>query len=376
MSVMTASGFPNRPQKPCDIDLLIVCPQNVDSQAKASNESMDRASLIVLEADQAVEFVPLWQNGQIRKHDLLVGIVTRRMPQLGGVFVNIGASHDGLLRLSPSDPIPSEGSRVMVSVTREGQAGKGPVLSTHVTIPSCYAVLRPGQNPLRRSVLSSYDPDEAERLFQEDLSCLSVRFAELVNAAESGPAPRRLLATGDPLIVLLNAYLNRVRSIQTEGIERYHRVEQLLQETAPSLLPILRIHPSHRTYDLAAVHRQGDLGREVCQRQVRLHCGGTLFFDKTEALHVIDVNSGAAVGLDKNELAERVNREAIREIARQLRLRNLTGMIVIDLIHQKDPSMREPLAQLLRDELTGDRGRSTVYGFSALSLLELIRTAP
>jgi ribonuclease G len=75
-------------------------------------------------------------------------------------------------------------------------------------------------------------------------------------------------------------------------------------------------------------------------------------------------------------LAGRVNREAIVEIARQLRLRNLTGMIVVALIHVKDETEREVMVDLMRASLVGDRGKSTVYGFSALSLLEMIRTAP
>lgn len=349
----------------------------------------DRASIIVLEAGQAVEFVPDWKKGQLHKFDTVLGVVSRHVAHLGGVFVRVGTGHDGLLRLAPDEPVPSVGSRVIVTVTRESHsasqtggspddpatADKGPILSRKLSLASRYAVLRPGQWPLRRTILKTLPPLEAERLFAADLEQLQARYDRLLQEAATGPAPRILAAAGDPLLVLAHAYADRLRSIQVEGVDRYRRVEQLLREAAPDLLPRLKLHPPHFTYSLATVHRVGDLARQVRSRQVRLPCGGTLVFDRTEALHVIDVNSGACHGPSPEALADRVNREAVREIARQLRLRNLSGMIVVDLIHQKDPAQREVHAASLREATARDRGAVTVYGYTALRLLELIRKA-
>jgi len=362
----------SRPSFERDIDILVVRPQ----PAGPSDNPPDRSSLIVLEADKAVEFVPRWPTGTLHRHDLVLGVVTRRMPQLGGVFVDVGSGHDGLLRLAPDEPSPSEGSRILTTVMREVQPGKGPVLTRQVSIPSRYAVLRPGQHPLRRSLLKQFDPETAQSLFLEDLAELERLFARLSGESQTGPAPRLILAAGDPLLMLARAWPHRIRSIQVEDAERYGTVERLIRDCAPDLMPCLRLHPAHRTHDLASVHRMSDIGLSVKARTIRLDCGGTLIFDRTEALHVIDVNSGQAQGSGKADLADTVNREAILEIARHLRLRNLTGMILVDLIHEKDPERQALYMALMRDALAGDRGKTTVYGFSSLLLLEMIRTAP
>ena len=362
----------SRPSFARDIDILVVRPQ----PAGSTDDPSDRSSIIVLEAGKAVEFVPVWPTGSLHSHDLVLGVVTRRMPQLDGVFVDVGSGHDGLLRLAPGESAPSEGSRILVTVMRPVQPGKGPVLTRQVTIPSRYAVLRPGQHPLRRSLLKQFDPETARTLFQEDLTGLERLFARLSAESQAGPAPRLVLTAGDPLLMLARAWPHRIRSIQVEDAERFGIVERLVQDHAPDLTPLLRLHPAHRTHDLAAVHRVGDIGMAVKARTIRLKCGGTLVFDRTEALHVIDVNSGPAQGRGKKDLADTVNREAILEIARHLRLRNLTGMILVDLIHEKDKERQTLYAALMRDALAGDRGKATVYGFSALSLLEMIRTAP
>lgn len=360
------------PDEQKDIDILVVRPQIAGSP----DNPPDRSSLIVLESGKPVEFVSSWPSGTLHRHDLVLGVVTRRMPQLGGVFVDVGSGHDGLLRLETGEKAPSEGSRILTAVMREVQPGKGPVLTRQLSIPSRYAVLRPGQHPLRRSLLKQFDPDTARSLFQEDLAELERLYARLSGEAQTGPAPRLILAAGDPLLMLARAWPHRIRSIQVEDAERYRTVERLVRDHAPDLMPYLHLHPAHRTYDLAAVHRLSDIGSFVKARTIRLDCGGTLVFDRTEALHVIDVNSGPAPGRGKSDLADTVNREAIREIARHLRLRNLTGMILVDLIHEKDKERQAIYESLMRDALAGDRGKTTVYGFSSLSLLEMIRTAP
>lgn len=362
----------NAPDEQKNIDILVVRPQTGGSPVNPP----DRSSLIVLEAEKPVEFVPIWPSGTLHRHDLVLGVVTHRMPQLGGVFVDVGSGHDGLLRLETGEKAPSEGSRILTTVMREVQPGKGPVLTRQLSIPSRYAVLRPGQHPLRRSLLKRFDPETARLLYQEDLVELERLFTRLTNEIQTGPAPRLILAAGDPLLMLARAWPHRIRSIQVEDSERHEAVERLLRDHAPDLMPYLRLHPAHRTYDLAAAHRLSDIGSVVKARIIRLPCDGTLVFDRTEALHVIDVNSGPAQGRGKSDLADTVNREAILEIARHLRLRNLTGMILVDLIHEKDKERQALYESLMREALAGDRGKTTVYGFSALSLLEMIRTAP
>ncbi len=373
------AGVDKRQDRSRELDILVMMaqPTGLDEQNLAHDiEDATESSLVVLEDGRPVEFLPRWRPSRIHRHDVVLGVVTRPMPGLDGAFVAVGTGHDGLLRLAKGEPMPKAGTRLMVRILRDERPGKGPVLSTSLAYPSRYAVLRPGLRPLRRSLVRTLPEHEAEMLFQKDLERLDALHGRLQQEAVSGPAPRRLFAAGDPLLVYLTAWPDRIRSIQVEGPRRFTAVEDLLREQAPDLLPVLRLHPPHSTYDLAAVHRVSDLGRQIAKRTVPLPGGGSLVFDRTEALWVIDVNSQSATGKDKRELAKRVNQEAVREIARQLRLRNLAGMIVVDLIRTDDPEERESLVSLLRTCLSGDRGKTDVYGFGALSLLEMIRTAP
>ncbi|NLC84761.1 MAG: hypothetical protein GX749_06785 [Ruminococcaceae bacterium] len=351
------------------IDLLVI----------TSSDNEAKANIIVLEDGQAVEYVPDWQNADLYKHDLLLGVVTRHVPHLGGVFVDIGLDHDGLLHLKNEDPVPSIGSRVIITIKRVaehfGLADKGPILSSIIVLAGRYAVYRPEQKPLRRSLLAELPPTEAESLFTQDLEQLEKRFVQIVISADSGPAPRRLAAFGDPLLVRLQAFATRLKSIQVEGIDSYIRVEQLLRAETPDLLPLLKLHPQHLEQGLAELHGLPDMARAVSERVVSLPCGGSLTFDRTEAMHVIDVNSGSCRESSPTALADRVNSEAVKEIARQLRFRNLSGMIIIDLIHQKNIEKQEMFAEQLQEAVSHDRGKVTVYGFTALQLLEVIRQA-
>ncbi len=349
------------------IDLLVIAaPEN------------DRTGIVVLEDRQAVEFVADWRESDLNRHDLLLGVVRRQVPHLGGVFVDIGQDHDGLLRLAAAEPVPAVGSRIMVTLTRDSEPAllaKGPVLSTGMALAGRYAVYRPDLKPLRRSLLRELPPAEADKLFEYELSELEKSYKLLLKAAENGTAPRRLRAFGDPLLVRLQAFATRLDSIKVEGVDAYTRVEQLLLAEAPDLLPLLRLHPPHLEQGLAELCSLPDLAKEAVKRIVPLPCGGTLTFDRTEALHVIDVNSGSCREASPAALATRVNREAVAEIARQLRLRNLNGMVIIDLIHLKDKTKQVEFAEQLQRAADSDRGKVTVYGFTALQLLEVIRKA-
>ena len=179
--------FPgDSPESKRNLDILVVRPMLTDSQqmtpADKDAETFD-GSLIVLEDGRAVEFLANWQPDRIRRHDLLLGIVTRPMPQLEGAFVAVGTGHDGLLRLEKGAGPLKVGSRVMVRVLREQTPGKGPVLSMNLSIPSRYAVFRSGQKPLRRSLTKTLTPSEADRLFQDDLEQLTKLYQRQIGRA-------------------------------------------------------------------------------------------------------------------------------------------------------------------------------------------------
>ena len=116
--------------------------------------------------------------------------------------------------------------------------------------------------------------------------------------------------------------------------------------------------------------------KKMSERKIWLKCGGFITIDKTEALTAIDVNSGKFTGkknFDKENTIVKVNKEATVELAKQLRLRNISGIIVVDYIDMEDEKDRQEIIDLLTEELKKDRSKTQVVGFSKLNLLEMTR---
>jgi ribonuclease G len=143
----------------------------------------------------------------------------------------------------------------------------------------------------------------------------------------------------------------------------------------PEFLPRLHFHRTQGDFGLADVLGFAALEEQLQQRRVRLEQGGSIILDPCEALTVIDVNSGHDTrGHDGRALRLRTNLQAACEIARQLRLRNIGGMVVIDFLRMKSPEDRQQVDVCLRALLDRDRASCKVHGFTAMGLFELMRT--
>jgi len=144
----------------------------------------------------------------------------------------------------------------------------------------------------------------------------------------------------------------------------------------PPYLPLMSLFVPSRGYGLAAVLGLTDLPDILIRRKVWLDSGGFLVIDRTEAMTVIDVNSGKDVrGRENQSLRQRTNQQAAAEIARQLRLRNLGGIIVIDFVDMEDDSLRAEILDTMQQAMSRDRARHRLVGFTKLGLLEMTRTA-
>ena len=165
-----------------------------------------------------------------------------------------------------------------------------------------------------------------------------------------------------------------LRSIQCKDVDVFSRLDTLLTERWPALRPKLILRPD--AFDLQAAFRLGSLAQDVSKRVVRLKNGGGLVFDQTEALLVIDVNTQQAQASDPETLRSKTNELAACEIARQLRLRNCEGVVVIDFIRMKREEDRDELVRTFLAELKHDRGKITMGGMTRLGLFELVRKVP
>ena len=179
------------------------------------------------------------------------------------------------------------------------------------------------------------------------------------------------------MITALSSFVSpSLRRIRVEGNDLFQDVYQEMKQLMPSFLPLLELYVPTSDYGLAAVLSLGDLPESLLRRKVWLENGGYIVIDRTEAMTIIDVNSGKDTRIkDTGGLRLRTNLLAAREIARQLRLRNLGGIVIIDFINLAGDEDKAAVQSALQEALEADRASSRLLGFTALGLFEMTRTA-
>ncbi len=352
--------------------------------------------------------------------NVYIGKVSRVLPGMQAAFIDIGLEKAAFLHASDivkREDYPPEinaekqrsvpdirelirdGQFIMVQVVKDPIGTKGARLTTDVTIPSRYLVFMPDAT---HSGVSQRIDDEAERF----------RLKELVKneGDESGGFIVRTAAegAGDDEILQDVKFLKKlwskikkkkkgvrkscvihedltlafrvIRDFVGSDLERikidskltYEQLKNFTEECVPELSALLEYYPGERPiFDLFDV--ENEIQRAL-QRKVCLKSGGYLIIDQTEALTTIDINTGAFVGhRNLEETIFNTNIEATQAIARQLRLRNLGGIIIIDFIDMKSEEHQHRVTHSLESALAKDRTKTNVHGFSALGLVEMTR---
>lgn len=322
-----------------------------------------------------------------------LGRVTRVEPSLNGAFVTLEGAEDGFLRRSKG---LHEGQAVIVQVTREPAGHKGPTLTDRPSIVGRFLALTPGRddvtfarglgNGRRRAQLETL----AARLLsiagcgfairaaaaQADDDFLSAEarrlrgdWAAIQQAAEAEKAPACLRAAPGLIETVLRDRQGNV--VLIDDPVGYRRAEALVQDRLPDWRGLLERHnertPLFETYGIAE-----DVDA-VCERSVSLPDGLRLTFDPVEALTAIDVDSGAGGRRTADDAILRANRTALTEVARQIRLRNLSGLIVVDFLNMRRKTVRSEFLQAARRAFRDDPVQVDVLGLTAAGLLELTR---
>ncbi len=353
------------------------------------------------------------------------GRVQRVMPGMQAVFVGIGLERAAFLHASDivrppveedveipgSVHVPSiselvhEGQEIVVQVVKDPISTKGARLSTHLSIPSRYLVLLPYARTLG---ISARIDDEVERQRLRDTlapllgddSAQAPRLGYIVRTNAEGQSAESLAfdvtylgkvwrvvqeniaraKAGDRVYEELSLPLRSLRDMLNEDIEKV-RVDSLETHAAvvkfvhkfmPSLDDRIEHYDGERPiFDLYGVE---DEMQRALKKQVPLKSGGYLIVDQTEAMTTIDVNTGAYLGSrNLEETVYRTNLEAAQAAARQLRLRNLGGIVIIDFIDMVDEEHKRQVLRTLNKGLARDHAKTTVYPISALGLVEMTR---
>jgi ribonuclease E len=351
-----------------------------------------------------------------KKSNIYKGRITRVEPSLEACFVEYGGERHGFLPLkeigreyfTPGlDPnkagireLLKEGREVIVQVDKEERGNKGAALTTFISLAGRYLVLMPN-NPRaggvsrriegedRSNLKETMDqlklPDEmgliirtaglgrdAEEL-QWDLDYLLQVWKAITEATQSRPSPFLVYQESKLMIRALRDYLrNDIGEILVDQEELYEDARQFMQQVMPQNLRKLKLYKD--TVPLFSRFQIEMQIENAFDRTVRLPSGGAIVIDATEALTSIDINSAKATkGGDIEETAFNTNLEAAVEIARQLRIRDMGGLIVIDFIDMESAKHQREVEERLRDALKLDRARVQIGRISRFGLLEMSR---
>ena len=354
-----------------------------------------------------------------KKSNIYKGIITRVEPSLEAAFINYGAEKHGFLPFKEISPLyrqvqegaeegrrPAikdlikEGQEIIVQIEKEERGNKGAALTTYISLAGTYLVLMPNnpkaggisrriegetRSDLREVMASLEIPDSmglivrtagcgknAEEL-QWDLNYLLQLWEAIERSSTEQKAPFLVFQESNVIIRALRDHLRgNIDEILIDNEESFKQVQDFLKEVMPHLLPKAKLYedavPLFSRYQI-----ESQIEVAYC-REVSLPSGGSLVIDHTEALTSVDINSARATkGSDIEETALNTNLEACDEIARQLRLRDLGGLFVIDFIDMLSNKNQRTVENHLRDALKIDRARIQTSRISRFGLLEMSR---
>jgi ribonuclease E len=301
----------------------------------------------------------------------------------------------------PIDRLLKRGQMVVVQITKDAIGDKGPTLTTYISIPGRYLVLMPS---LQRTGVSRKIEDEKERRrlkrilaaldipegmgvivrtagvgkakmdIKRDLDYLLLAWEDFSNRLKSGRNPAPLYQESDAAVrTMRDLYTVETESVIVDDEPVFARMVEFTKKLMPEHIERIRRHEGPRP--LFQSHGVEQDFEKIFARRVELPSGGSIVIEQTEALVAIDVNSGRTreEGAEFEDIALKTNLEAVPEIARQIRLRDLGGIIVLDYIDMMRASSRRAVERATREALREDRARSKIGRISQFGLLELTR---
>lgn len=354
-----------------------------------------------------------------KKGNIYKAVVTRREPSLDAVFVEYGSKRQGFLPLKEIAPeylnkrvdhqsdekhaitaLIREGQELLIQVDKEERGNKGAALTTYITLAGCYLVLMPN-SPRSGGISRRIEGDDRDELketlnalelnedmgliirtagvgksqdeLQADLNMLCNQWQAIKNAYHNQLAPCLIHQEGDVIIRSIRDNLRKsINEIIIDDQLSYVKAKQYIEQVKPDFLPNLKLY--NNTIPLFNLYQIESQIETAYQREVPLPSGGALVIDRTEALVSIDINSAKATsGTDIEATALNTNLEAADEIARQLRLRDLGGLVVIDFIDMSSSKNQRDVENRLKEALSADRARIQVGRISRFGLLEMSR---
>lgn len=371
--------------------------------------------IALVENGNLVEYYEEEENQNRKEGNIYIGIVKDLVKGMQAAFVDIGTEKNGFIHLKDILPkidetkeqiktdinineVTKPNQKILVQIKKDSNIQKGARVSTHINLPGRYIVLMPNTNIITVSQKIE-DKKEQERLIKlvkenitqgngavirtsaegkeeeiiEDIKKAEKKWNKIKKDFENDKENKPKLITKAENILekmILDFPENAIDKIIINSKEEYDIIKKQNEETEylRNIKFELEIGNIFEKYD---VQKQID---KIGNRKIWLKCGGFISIDKTEALTAIDVNTGKYTG-SKNveETVYKVNEEATIEIAKQIRLKDIGGIIIIDYIDMKNIDNKKKIQRLLEEKLKKDRSKTQVEGFTKLDLMEMTR---
>jgi ribonuclease G len=372
----------------------------------------------ILEDDRVAEVYLERPERRSIAGNIYLGVVDNVLPGMEAAFVEIGLEKNGFLYVDEIvvpelegkrhgkkiQDLISRGEKLLVQAVKDPMKTKGARLTTEISLPGRFLVFVPngeglgvsrrlddGERARLKDILKSIAPDEGGVIVrtaaegasaedvERDLVFLQRLWKTIQARAKGATAPELVYQEAElPLRIVRDLFTGDFVSAYVDNDRAYKRIVGYLKKTSPHMLERV-----HRDKEREGLFERFGVEKEIAstlERRVDLPSGGYLIFDYAEAFTVIDVNTGRFVGSRSKTSTQRLedtivknNLEAVKEVVRQLRLRDIGGIIVIDFIDMANPKNRQAVEEALRSELERDRTKTYVVEISPLGLVEMTR---
>lgn len=357
----------------------------------------------IMDGKKVTEF--FIHRGDVLLGDIYLSSVENILPSIEAAFVDVGVDKMGFLH---AQDVVGKGSlkdklspkqKIVVQVVKEPTGHKGPRVTTEISLPGRFLVLIPNETGINvsrkienvkekarlKSIVNLLKPvgvgvivrteaaGQSEADIQEDLEILLEKWNNIITSADTLTAPSLIMRDQDLLYrVLREACTDDISEIVVDTAFAMNRVQQLLQNWHMSRNIDITLYKGNEPLLIATdIHKEI---KQALQTKVNLPSGGYLYIQTTEALTVVDVNSGKFISsATQDETILRTNKESIHEIARQLRLRNIGGMIIVDFIDMTSRIDKLAILEEFELALEPDKSKPQIGQLSDLGLVELTR---
>ena len=382
------------------------------------NKNKENKIITLVENGKLLEVYEENNQDSRNEGNIYIGVVKDIVKGMQSAFVDIGTEKNSLIHLKDILPkidqkkeskdfskidikdVVKPNDKLMVQIKKDSNEKKGARVSTHINLPSKYIVLMPNTDIITISQKIE-SQKEQDRLFKIVKANLPQNMGAIIRTSAQSKSEEDIIKDVKHSINKWNTILKTKNKLEPQAPQKIYESQSIEEkiiidtfnknlkkiivnnkEEYKKMLELQKENDDYNQIEIDLEEKQNilqiyDLEKQIAktkERKVWLNCGGFITIDKTEALTAIDVNTGKYTGSKSlEETVYKVNKEATTEIAKQLKLRDIGGIIIIDYIDMNSEANKQKIEELLKEELKKDRAKTQVEGFTKLDLMELTR---